>query len=236
MHLAAESHVDRSIDGPMGFIETNIVGTYQLLQHALEYWRNLDKVAKDNFRFHHISTDEVYGSLDEAGYFTEETPYDPRSPYSASKIAADQLVYAYYSSFDLPVTTIRPFNTYGPRQSQRAVIPAIISQLISGNNIIELGALTPTRDFNFVDDTVLGYIKALSAENISGTTINLGSGFEISIGETVKLIAKIMNQDVEVVSSDARMRPKNSEVDRLLGIGDENNFHIFLFELYLLIN
>ena len=210
LHLAALIAIPYSYQAPQSYVDTNVTGTLNVLEAI-----RLD----GNARLIHTSTSEVYGSALFVP-ITEDHPLQGQSPYSASKIAADQLVYAYYSSFDLPVTTIRPFNTYGPRQSQRAVIPAIISQLISGNKTIELGALTPTRDFNFVDDTVLGYIKALSAENISGSTINLGSGFEISIGETVKLIAKIMNQDVEVVSSDARMRPKNSEVDRLLAANE----------------
>ena len=206
LHLAALIAIPYSYRAPQSYVDTNVTGTLNVLEAI-----RLD----GNARLIHTSTSEVYGSALFVP-ITEDHPLRGQSPYSASKIAADQLVYAYYSSFDLPATTIRPFNTYGPRQSQRAVIPTIISQLMSGVKTIELGALSPTRDFNFVDDTVQGYIKALSAENIFGTSINIGSGFEISIGETVKLIAKIMKHDVEVVSSDARMRPKNSEVERLL--------------------
>lgn len=210
LHLAALIAIPYSYQAPQSYIDTNITGTLNVLESV-----RLD----GNARLIHTSTSEVYGSALFVP-ITEDHPLRGQSPYAASKIAADQLVYAYYSSFGLPATTIRPFNTYGPRQSQRAVIPAIISQLISGVKTIELGALTPTRDFNFVDDTVQGYIKALSADNILGTTINLGSGFEISIGETANLITKIMNYDVEVVSADVRMRPKNSEVDRLLAANE----------------
>lgn len=210
IHLAALIAIPYSYQAPQSYIDTNITGTLNVLEAV-----RLD----GNARLIHTSTSEVYGSALFVP-ITEDHPLRGQSPYSASKIAADQLVYAYYSSFGLPATTIRPFNTYGPRQSQRAVIPSIISQLISGVKTIELGALTPTRDFNFVDDTVQGYIKALSADNIFGTTINLGSGFEISIGETVKLIAKIMNCDVKIVSADVRMRPKNSEVERLLAANE----------------
>ena len=210
LHLAALIAIPYSYQAPQSYIDTNITGTLNVLEAV-----RLD----GNARLIHTSTSEVYGSALFVP-ITEDHPLRGQSPYSASKIAADQLVYAYYSSFGLPATTRRPFNTYGPRQSQRAVIPAIISQLISGVKTIELGALTPTRDFNFVDDTVQGYIKALTADDIFGTTINLGSGFEISIGETVKLITKIMNYDVEVVSADVRMRPKNSEVDRLLAANE----------------
>ena len=210
LHLAALIAIPYSYQAPQSYIDTNITGTLNVLEAV-----RLD----GNARLIHTSTSEVYGSALFVP-ITEGHPLQGQSPYSASKIAADQLVYAYYSSFGLPATTIRPFNTYGPRQSQRAVIPTIISQLISGVKTIELGALTPTRDFNFVDDTVQGYIKALSADNIFGTTINLGSGFEISIGETANLITKIMNYDVEVVSADVRMRPKNSEVDRLVAANE----------------
>ena len=210
LHLAALIAIPYSYQAPQSYIDTNITGTLNVLEAV-----RLD----GNAQLIHTSTSEVYGSALFVP-ITEDHPLRGQSPYSASKIAADQLVYAYYSSFGLPATTIRPFNTYGPRQSQRAVIPAIISQLISGVKTIELGALTPTRDFNFIDDTVQGYIKALSADNIFGTTINLGSGFEISIGETAELITKIMNYDVEVVSADVRMRPKNSEVDRLLAANE----------------
>ena len=210
LHLAALIAIPYSYQAPQSYIDTNITGTLNVLEAV-----RLD----GNAQLIHTSTSEVYGSALFVP-ITEDHPLRGQSPYSASKIAADQLVYAYYSSFGLPATTIRPFNTYGPRQSQRAVIPAIISQLISGVKTIELGALTPTRDFNFIDDTVQGYIKALSADNIFGTTINLGSGFEISIGETAELITKIMNYDVEVVSSEVRMRPKDSEVDRLLAANE----------------
>jgi dTDP-glucose 4,6-dehydratase len=138
-----------------------------------------------------------------------------QSPYSATKIAADQLAYSFYSSFDLPVVTVRPFNTYGPRQSARAVIPTIITQIANGAHKVELGALTPTRDFSFVQDTVNGFLAALNSTKGLGQVINLGSNFEISIGETVALIAESMNTTVEIASSEERLRPENSEVERL---------------------
>ncbi|NBR40887.1 MAG: NAD-dependent epimerase/dehydratase family protein, partial [Alphaproteobacteria bacterium] len=143
-----------------------------------------------------------------------------QSPYSASKIAADQLAFSYYSSFDLPVTIIRPFNTYGPRQSQRAVIPTIIAQLLAGAASIELGSTAPTRDFNFVKDTVHGFIAAMLPEKILGQVINLGSGYEISVGDTAKVIAKIMKRNVEITSSHERIRPDASEVQRLFAANE----------------
>ena len=166
-------------------------------------------------RIMHASTSEVYGSAKFVP-ITEEHPLQGQSPYAASKIAADQLVYSFHASFDLPTVTIRPFNTFGPRQSQRAVIPSIITQILSGAEEIELGALTPTRDFSFVDDTVQGFVKALSADGIFGQTINLGSGFEVSIGQTFDLISKILGQTVIINKSKERLRPETSEVDRLM--------------------
>jgi dTDP-glucose 4,6-dehydratase len=146
---------------------------------------------------------------------TEEHPLQGQSPYSASKIGADQLALSFHSSFELPVVVARPFNTYGPRQSARAVIPTIITQIANGIREVKLGALSPTRDFNYVDDTVRGFIAALSSSNGVGEVVNFGSNFEISIEETAKLIASIMETEVSFISESERMRPKDSEVERL---------------------
>ena len=146
---------------------------------------------------------------------TEEHPLQGQSPYSATKIAADQLAYSFYSSFDLPVVIARPFNTYGPRQSARAVIPTIITQIANGKRQIKLGAVSPTRDFNFVQDTVEGFISAMNSDKGVGEVVNFGSNFEISIGETVQLIAEVMQADIEIITDENRLRPENSEVERL---------------------
>jgi dTDP-glucose 4,6-dehydratase len=146
---------------------------------------------------------------------TEEHPLQGQSPYSASKIGADQIAMSFHASFGTPVTIIRPFNTYGPRQSARAVIPTIITQIANGARQLKLGALHPTRDFNFVEDTVAGFLAALASDRCAGEVINTGSGFEISIGDTVSLIARIMGAEVETVSDAQRLRPQMSEVERL---------------------
>ena len=162
----------------------------------------------------HTSTSEVYGT---ARYvpIDENHPLQGQSPYSASKIAADQLAYSFYASFGVPVVTVRPFNTYGPRQSARAVIPTIISQIASGAREIHLGALSPTRDFNYVADTVSGFLAALASDAGVGEVANLGSNYEISIGELAELIADVMGVKVVVRCDEERLRPKNSEVERL---------------------
>lgn len=206
VHLASLIAIPYSYIAPQSYVDTNITGTLNVLEGA----RN-----DGNVRVIHTSTSEVYGSAKFVP-ITEEHPLQGQSPYSASKIAADQLVHSFHASFDLPTVTIRPFNTFGPRQSQRAVIPSIITQILSGAKEIELGALTPTRDFSYVDDTVQGFVKALSADGIFGQTINLGSGFEVSIGQTVDLISKILGQTVRVNKSKERLRPETSEVDRLM--------------------
>jgi len=162
----------------------------------------------------HTSTSEVYGSAQFVP-ITEEHPLQGQSPYSASKIGADQMAYSFYSSFETPVAILRPFNTYGPRQSARAVIPTIISQIAGGKREIKLGSLTPTRDFTFVEDTAHGFIAAATSEQTIGKVTNIGSGFEISISETVTLIAEAMGVEVEIVADEQRFRPKNSEVERL---------------------
>jgi nucleoside-diphosphate-sugar epimerase len=163
----------------------------------------------------HTSTSEVYGTARFVP-ITEEHPLQGQSPYSASKIGADQIAQSFYLSFGTPIVTLRPFNTYGPRQSARAVIPTIITQIANGNWRIKLGALHPTRDFSFVLDTVAGFIKALEAETCIGDVINLGSNFEISIGDTVQAIADVMGVEIEIVTDHERLRPDKSEVERLL--------------------
>ena len=162
----------------------------------------------------HTSTSEVYGSARFVP-ITENHPLQGQSPYSATKIAADQLAYSFYASFGLPVTIARPFNTYGPRQSARAVIPTIITQIANGKKQIKLGAVSPTRDFNFVHDTVAGFIAAMKSDKGLGEVINFGSNFEISIGDTAQLIAEAMNCKIEIITDEARLRPENSEVERL---------------------
>lgn len=205
LHLAALIAIPYSYHSPNSYIETNITGTLNVVQAAREL--NITKVV-------HTSTSEVYGSAMFVP-ITEEHPIQGQSPYSASKIGADQIALSYFKSFDTPIAVLRPFNTYGPRQSARAVIPTIISQIASGKRKISLGSLTPTRDFSFVEDTVRGFISALNCNNINGTVTNIGSGFEISIGETARLISELMNVDIELDNDDLRKRPQKSEVDRL---------------------
>jgi len=205
LHLAALIAIPYSYHSPDTYIDTNIKGTLNILQAAREL-----KVK----RVIHTSTSEVYGTARFVP-ITEEHPLQGQSPYSASKIGADQLAFSFYASFELPVITIRPFNTYGPRQSARAVIPTIITQLANGVESLKLGSVHPTRDFNYVQDTVDGFIAALKAENAFGETINLGSNFEISIGDTVSVIAELMNKSITIETDDKRLRPKDSEVERL---------------------
>lgn len=205
LHLAALIAIPYSYHSPDAYIDTNVKGTLNVLQAA----RDLGVK-----RIVHTSTSEVYGTARFVP-ITEEHPLQGQSPYSASKIGADQLAYSFYTSFNLPVVIARPFNTYGPRQSARAVIPTIIMQVATGQRQIKLGAVSPTRDFNFVKDTVAGFMAALEGDGGLGEVINFGSNFEISIGDTVKLIAEVMNQEIEIVTDEARLRPENSEVERL---------------------
>lgn len=204
-HLAALIAIPYSYYSPDTYVDVNIKGTLNVLQAAREL--ELEKVV-------HTSTSEVYGTAQFVP-ITEEHPLQGQSPYSATKIGADQMALSFYNSFNSPVAIIRPFNTYGPRQSARAVIPTIISQLASGMNQIKLGALHPTRDFNYVKDTVNGFIKIAESEKSIGEVINIGSNFEISIGETAELIAEAMGVDIEIISDDQRLRPSKSEVERL---------------------
>ena len=205
LHLAALIAIPYSYHSPDTYIDTNVKGTLNILQAA----RDLGVA-----RIVHTSTSEVYGTARFVP-ITEEHPLQGQSPYSASKIGADQLAYSFYASFGTPVVIARPFNTYGPRQSGRAVIPTIITQIASGVREIRLGAVSPTRDFNYVEDTVAAFIAAMESEGGLGEGVNFGSNFEISIGDTVALISEVMGRDITVVTDEQRLRPVNSEVERL---------------------
>jgi NAD dependent epimerase/dehydratase len=211
LHLAALIAIPFSYHSPDSYVDTNIKGTLNVLQAAR---------SENTARVIHTSTSEVYGT---ARYvpIDENHPLQGQSPYSATKIAADQLALSFYLSFNLPVLTIRPFNTYGPRQSARAVIPTIIAQIAAGERKIKLGSLHPTRDFSFVDDTVAGFIAALENNGALGETINLGSNFEVSIGDTAKIIAETMGTNIEILTDDQRLRPEKSEVERLWASNDK---------------
>jgi dTDP-glucose 4,6-dehydratase len=204
-HLAALIGIPYSYHSPETYIDTNIRGTLNVLQAA----RDLSVA-----RVVHTSTSEVYGTAQFVP-ITEQHPLQGQSPYSASKIGADQLAVSFERSFGTPVTIVRPFNTYGPRQSARAVIPTIIAQIAAGERRIKLGSVHPTRDFNYVTDTVEGFIAASSSERSIGEVINVGSGYEISIGDTARLIAKEMSVEVELQEDQSRIRPQRSEVERL---------------------
>tara|TARA_B100000575_G_scaffold291984_1_gene299216 strand:+ start:16209 stop:17201 length:993 start_codon:yes stop_codon:yes gene_type:complete len=204
IHLAALIAIPFSYHSPDSYIDTNIKGTLNIIQAAKEL----------DIKVIHTSTSEVYGSADYIP-INEEHPLKGQSPYSASKIGADQIAMSFYNSFDTKVSIIRPFNTFGPRQSARAVIPTIITQILNGKREINLGSLHPTRDFTYVDDTVSGFVCALNNDSGIGKVINLGSGFEISIGDTVKKISQLCGADIDVVSDSSRRRPEKSEVDRL---------------------
>jgi NAD dependent epimerase/dehydratase len=205
LHLAALIAIPYSYHSPDTYVDTNVKGTLNVLQAARELGVR---------RVLNTSTSEVYGTARFVP-ITEEHPLQGQSPYSATKIAADQLAFSFFASFGLPVVIVRPFNTYGPRQSARAVIPSIITQIASGRRRIQLGATSPTRDFNFVADTVAGFAAALRSDSGLGEVVNFGSNFEISVGDTVSLIGEAMGVDIEVVTDEARMRPEASEVHRL---------------------
>ena len=205
LHLAALVAIPFSYHSPDSYVDTNIKGTLNVLQAARELGVK---------RVIHTSTSEVYGTAQFVP-INESHPLKGQSPYSATKIAADQLAYSFYASFGLPVITIRPFNTYGPRQSARAVIPTIITQIANGVHEIMLGAVNPTRDFTYVGDTVDGFIAALGAKTGFGEVINLGSNFEISIKETAQLISETMGVPIKITSDRERVRPEKSEVERL---------------------
>ncbi len=207
-HLAALIAIPYSYQAPRSYLETNAGGTLNVLEAA----RSLGTP-----RIIHTSTSEVYGTARSVPIH-ETHPLQGQSPYSASKIAADKMAESYYLSFELPVVTLRPFNTYGPRQSARAVIPTTISQIAAGKKEITLGALTPTRDFNFATDTAAAFVAVGTAplEKVNGKTLNAGSGTEISVGDMVSLVAKVMNREVAVLEDPARLRPDASEVMRLV--------------------
>ncbi len=204
-HLAALVGIPYSYCSPDSYVETNIRGTVNILQAAREL--GVKKVI-------HTSTSEIYGTAKTIP-IDEQHPINPQSPYAASKIAADLMALSFYRCFDLPVTIVRPFNTYGPRQSARAIIPTIITQILSGKKIIKLGTLRPTRDFTYVKDIVNGFIKAADNPNSTSEIINLGSNFEISVEALLKLISGIMETKVKVISDMERKRPSKSEVLRL---------------------
>lgn len=205
LHLAALIAIPFSYNAPSAYVETNVLGTLNVLQAARDL--ALSRVIC-------TSTSEVYGTAQFVP-ITEAHPLNAQSPYAATKTAADQLALSFHQSFGLPVVVIRPFNTYGPRQSARAVIPTIISQVASGVRQVKLGALTPTRDFTFVTDTALGFLQAAACDVAIGRVTNIGSGFEISIADTALLIGEVMGVDIEVVLDSERVRPEASEVNRL---------------------
>ncbi len=205
-HLAALIGIPYSYKSPLAYIRTNIEGTYNVLEAALD---------EGCSRVVHTSTSEVYGTAQYVP-IDEKHPLHAQSPYAATKIAADQLALSYYRSFDLPVVVARPFNTYGPRQSARAIIPTVITQVLKGLHEIKLGNLSPTRDFNYVQDTVSGFLAVAFTEHVEGEVINIGSGIEISIGNLVQLISKITGIEISIMQDEQRVRPRKSEVERLL--------------------
>jgi NAD dependent epimerase/dehydratase len=205
LHLAALIAIPYSYHSPDTYVDTNIKGTLNIVQAAREL--GVERVV-------HTSTSEVYGTAQFVP-ITEEHPLQGQSPYSASKIGADQMALSFHRSFDTPVTVIRPFNTYGPRQSARAVIPTIITQIAAGARQIKLGSVRPTRDFNYVRDTVRGFVALAECDDALGQVINIGSNFEISIGDTARMIAELMNREIELLSDEQRLRPAGSEVERL---------------------
>jgi len=204
-HLAALIAIPYSYQAPGSYVETNIQGTLNICQAALD--SNVQRLI-------HTSTSEVYGTAQYVP-IDELHPCQAQSPYSASKIAADAMAMSFYNSFQLPLTIARPFNTYGPRQSARAVIPTIIGQIASGVSKIVLGDLSPTRDFNYVTDTCNGFLQLAECDGALGEVVNIGSNFEVSIADTLDLIKQLMGSDVEFVCDDARIRPESSEVFRL---------------------
>ena len=192
-HLAAESHVDRSIDGPGAFIETNIVGTFTMLQEALRYWRGLDDDAQTAFRFHHISTDEVFGSLGDTGYFTETTPYDPRSPYSASKAASDHLVRAWHETYGLPTLVTNCSNNYGPHHFPEKLIPLIIIRALAGEDLPVYGDGSNVRDWLYVEDHARA-LRAVFERGVPGETYNVGGNAERRNLEVVETICATLDR------------------------------------------
>ena len=205
-HLAALIAIPYSYTAPQSYVETNITGTLNVCQAAKEL---------GGIRVIHTSTSEVYGTAQYVP-IDEKHALQPQSPYSASKIGADAMAISYYNAFELPVTIVRPFNTYGPRQSARAIIPTIISQIANGLKEIKLGETSPTRDFNYVSDTCRGFFELANSQESVGKTINIGSNYEISVRDTLELIKELMKSDAEFITDDQRLRPEKSEVFRLL--------------------
>ena len=204
-HLAALIAIPYSYVAPDSYVDTNIKGTLNICQAAKE---------DGNVRVIHTSTSEVYGTAQYVP-IDEKHPLQPQSPYSATKIAADAMAMSFYNAFELPLTIARPFNTYGPRQSARAVIPTIITQIANGAKEIKLGDITPTRDFSYVEDTCRGFIALAESDQTIGQTVNIGSNFEISVGDTLNIIKERMNSDVKFAIDEQRFRPEKSEVFRL---------------------
>ncbi|CAE79549.1 NAD-dependent 4,6-dehydratase LegB [Bdellovibrio bacteriovorus] len=204
-HLAALIAIPYSYVAPQSYVETNVTGTLNICKAALD--NGVAKVV-------HTSTSEVYGTAQYVP-IDEKHPLQPQSPYSASKIASDAMAMSFFNSFGLPLTIARPFNTYGPRQSARAVIPTIIAQIASGKKEISIGDMTPTRDFNYVTDTCRGFLALAANSNCIGKTVNIGSNYEISIKDTLELIKGIMGSNISIQYDSHRVRPKNSEVHRL---------------------
>ena len=204
-HLAALIAIPYSYAAPESYLDTNVKGTLNICQACLDFGVR---------RLLQTSTSEVYGTAQYVP-IDEKHPLQAQSPYSASKIGADALATSYFNAFELPVTIVRPFNTYGPRQSARAVIPSIITQIAAGERTIRLGDLSPTRDFNFVKDTCRGFLELARCDQAVGQVVNVGSNMEISVGDTLKLIRELMQSDVEFIADDQRIRPGKSEVFRL---------------------
>lgn len=204
-HLAALIAIPYSYTAPDSYVDTNIKGTLNICQAAKE--NGVKRVI-------HTSTSEVYGTAQYVP-IDETHPLQPQSPYSATKIAADAIAMSFYNAFELPISIARPFNTYGPRQSARAVIPSIITQIANGKRVIKMGDVSPTRDFNYVEDTCRGFLSIADSESCIGKTVNIGSNFEISIGDTLELIKELMGEEVEFVVDQQRLRPEKSEVFRL---------------------
>ena len=213
LHLAALIAIPYSYDAPESYVHSNVEGTLTVLQAGRDAGVS---------RIVHTSTSEVYGTAQYVP-IDEAHPLNAQSPYAATKIAADQLALSFQRSFGTPVTVLRPFNTYGPRQSARAVLPSVISQILAGNTKVSMGALDPTRDFNFVSDTVAAFLAVASApeENVVGDIFNAGTGWEISIGDAVKVIADVTGRDIEIVQKNDRIRPEKSEVERLMAQADK---------------
>ena len=205
LHLAALIAIPYSYHSPDTYVDTNVKGTLNIVQAAREL--GVERVV-------HTSTSEVYGTARFVP-ITEDHPLQGQSPYSASKIGADQMALSFFASFQTPVSIIRPFNTYGPRQSARAVIPTIITQIAAGARELKLGAMHPTRDFNYVRDTVRGFMAVAECDAAVGQVVNIGSNYEVSVGDTAKMIAELMQRDVAFTCDEQRLRPAGSEVERL---------------------